>query len=83
MESVRTADGNRELSRFDRIGVGECRGSLFGRGDADDCEITVRIIADDGPVKSRAVGRRHIDAALALDDVTVGENESVGCEKES
>ena len=95
LEAKRIADRDDQLTRPQRRRIAERRRDQVGRRDAQNGEISVRIVTDEVRHEIPAVWQRHADACRTAcsaeatwsrrrgDDVAVGEDEAVGREDES
>src|SRR5467141_985846 len=83
LEAVRIADRDRDLTHTHRSRVAE-RGRREGIGaDANDREVGLGIVADEGSLAHLSVITGHGDRIGAVDDVAVREDESIRSEEET
>ena len=77
LETVGTADGDRNLANPHGLQTAETRVNEMGRVDAQDGEVRVRIIADQGRGEHPSVRQGDFDFVGRVDDVAVRENEAI------
>ncbi len=82
LQPVRVSERDRERTDAHVARVAERRRNEVARGDADDGEVGVGIVADDGTRKRAAVEQRDVERARVVDDVAVRDEEAVGREHE-
>ena len=83
LESVRAADGDRDLADAHAEQIGEPPVAQARRADLEDSEIGIRVVADEFPRRRAPVRQRHLDRTGAAGYVAVGYNIAVRGDDES
>ena len=77
MEAIGIADGDGELADAQNGRIAESHRLEVRRVDANDRQVGFRIVADQVRVRPAAIGEHHFNSVSPVNDVTVGENETV------
>jgi hypothetical protein len=77
LEPVRVANGNGHLADAEVPGFAELRGGQVRRINAKDGEVRFRVFTDQMGIGTAAIVKVDLDFVRAMDDVTVGQHQSV------
>src|SRR5208337_2609353 len=80
LEAKVAADGDRELTRTYPAGIAEPRRAKFRGVDFENGEVRIGVVPHERRFATSAVGCAHLDPSGTMDDVAVGDEETVGRE---
>src|SRR5205823_14750877 len=80
---VRIPDSNNQLADFNRLRITERCGDEISSRNPNDGEIRVGIIADFVRLEALPVGQSDFDVLCSVNNMAVGENETVWSENKS
>src|SRR5689334_8795917 len=83
LETVRISDSNHKLAHTYGLGITKRYRSEIRRGNPHDGKIRVRILSNSVGAVTFSVGEYDMNRARTVNDVAVGQNESIRCENKS
>ena len=83
VEAVGIADGDDELAGSQRPRIAERDRDKVSRGDANDSDVRIRVLADHVGVAIASVRKRHLDVRAPVHNMAVGEDQAVGGKNEA